>query len=1153
MFRYKNSLKQFDEAKYPYSMEFIKEGYYDSFHGECTKDGFNIMAGGAKHLFCTPHLGTFAFKATVTCSHYRAARRPLMFALMMGYDKVTRAGYEIIFKYEYDPRRLTVALTEIAGMNKKILRKEIFEDVRLKYNRGMSLSVTAENGKVAGSFGSVRFAFDYTCPRGRLGIDVTYVSGGILFADVQITSKEEVSRRRVFKRCFALPRLNGGSVPYTIEITADALGDGAYEMSYKLMGGSSSIPTRETHTNSWLHGMEDITDLYIRTIHKGQTKKYYLFNGMRRFLDLDMPKVHLNFMRQVVQTEQTPLKGTFYITDFPEDALLCVGYAHFEGTPYGTMEGASEHIFDKEGRLLYSGEPLEKEVVMSFVSRDKKIVKALPKSLWHYEEALRHAERNHYFYTGEKPKFELRLFSTLNFDNITVKVTLQDAYFTEIEEIPVGQSQKGEFSLCGYGEAVCPFVLPELKCGVYHVSAEILLYGGRVIAKDSAAFEVLDKNTEISPQEASGLPCMHQGDGGFNMIPAGSPNFYAEAPSCDFGHYLSIGLYPPIPTEEMRGWEVLSFYKRKMFIWPTKRTVLGYDPEKLKGVMSHADYIFPELPGFEDVPPGAPYRYDCFRYRSYGKRLRMWLNEFLAEHPDYRQTLGITDAVEAFTEEDLGELLKLCGSEWVDCILSNVKRLLVEQQAALKKKYPGFRRSGYAPWPAYFTPYTGGYAVKWFGYDISDIHEIYDGYVQLEDYPYSAAYRTTRSAWAVMTAKILNQKLKIHPELYFNFPTACPDLAIICAYPPFGESICPNYFTVTQMYEYVYSTAFFANGRFDYWRDYGFAPITFINDTKGRMRQILPAWKRVLENKPARPLKTTAFVYDINPKEDRFDVDIKAGNLYNISASNLSYLYDLMKANGIPGGFGVKFGDLVRLTEKDVSCVVLPDMTEAPEEVTDKLRDLHEKGVTLIAVSRTGALSELFGVRENKRSVEVNRIRTSEETENVFPNRAEFFHENVDGEVLLAAESGEAVVIQKENAILLNTAISQVGIDCLDTIELYGRANISSLLKKVLLDAVRATVERIAESDEKTGITLAETEQGDTLLVLTDYSGYDQKNREASARHEVHFYSDAWENIEYIPIGNDNIQLVRHIEGGVLKDISVVLRANETLLFKLQK
>ena len=38
MYKYKNSFKNYDEAKYPYGMEFIKESKYDNFHGECIEE-----------------------------------------------------------------------------------------------------------------------------------------------------------------------------------------------------------------------------------------------------------------------------------------------------------------------------------------------------------------------------------------------------------------------------------------------------------------------------------------------------------------------------------------------------------------------------------------------------------------------------------------------------------------------------------------------------------------------------------------------------------------------------------------------------------------------------------------------------------------------------------------------------------------------------------------------------------------------------------------------------------------------------------------------------------------------------------------------------------------------------------------------------------
>ena len=321
---------------------------------------------------------------------------------------------------------------------------------------------------------------------------------------------------------------------------------------------------------------------------------------------------------------------------------------------------------------------------------------------------------------------------------------------------------------------------------------------------------------------------------------------------------------------------------------------------------------------------------------------------------------------------------------------------------------------------------------------------------------------------------------------------------------------------------------------------------------KERFGAIFRLWKKVLENRPSRPLKTTAFVYDINPKEDRFQLDIKDGNFYNISETNLSYVYDLMKSNGIPGGFGVMFKDIPSLTEKDVSSIVLPDMTNAPKEVIAKIRDLYKKGVTLIAVSRVGELSDIFGVKENLVKKDVNTLCTKNEEEYIFPNNAEFFHENVSGEVLLWANDDIPVVIKKENAILVNTAIGQVGIDSLHTIDTNGRMNISKLMRSVLKDACKESVSSVAESSEGTGITLHETEKGETLLVLTDYSIYSQEKREIPHMREV-WLNEEFTDIEYLNVCNDNIELGRNYENGVLKSISVMIRPQETLMFKLAK
>lgn len=1150
MYKYKNSFKNYDEAKYPYGMEFVKENVYENFCGKCNEKGFNINADGAKHLFATPKLQYFKFSSKVIFSHYRAPFRTLRFGVVIGYDKETKQGYEVQFDYMYAEKVLTASLIRYNGSKRVTLQEKKFENADIVYHKATNLSFVCDESGLHGSLGNFDFDFALETPRGRVGISVSYVSEGIVFANAQITSNDNFNKKKVLSRKFTLPKINGGILPYTIAIEVISLGDGAYELKYKLDGGSNAVPIRDTYTNVWCLSHDDITNMYIKTIHNGEAKKYYLFNGKVRFTEKNLRKVFYDFFEQIFTTKEVPLKGNFNIIDFPEDALLCIGYEHFNSIDYMKMEGASEFIYDKNCNLLYCGEPLEKDIITRLSSVDKKIIKRLPKTLWHYDEAVRHAERNHYFFTDEIPKFSLKIFSKLNFRYITAKATLEDAFFTKIKEIKADLPTEEEFSVLDYKCASISFKLPKLALGVYHISVDVY-YGDSIITTHNSALEVMDENSDISPQEASKLPYMHLGDGEPNLVYTGAPDLYSEAYECDFDHYFRLALIPPIPAEEMRVWEIMKFYKRELFSWLTIRTTLNYDLSKLKNLMSNNHHMHPNTPGCYDLHRSVPHRYDSYRYSSYGKNMRAWLNEFLAEHPDYKKNLGIEDAFKEFTHEQFVNLLKLYGTEWVDFTLPRIRQLYLDQNAELRKNNPAFKRSGYGPWSTYQAPYFGGYVTKWFGYDIEKLDEIYEGFMQFEDYPYSCAYRTTKGAWTLMTMKILNPKLHIHPELYFNFPEACPDLAVSCAYPPFGDSVCPPHFTMTQICEYVYNTAYVKDGKFDYWRDNGFAPLHFIHDNKKRMRVILSLWKQVLENKPIKPLKTTLFVYDINKNEDRHDFDVKEGHFYNISESNLSYLYDLMKSNGIPAGFGAKFGEILTVSENDVSAIVLPDMTNASKEVIMKLRELHKKGVSLIAVSRVGELSDIFGVKENYRSADVNCLSFGKDKENILPYKAEFFHENVSGNMLLTANEDIPVVIEKGNTILLNTSIEQVGIDNLATIDYQGRPNISRLLAKTLKECTCKTINSIAKSDDRTGISFVKTENGDTLLILTDYSKYSQDNIDIPALHEVHFNTDEFKNIEYINVCNDDIKLSHMYDGDILRGISVMIRPQETLIFKL--
>ena len=112
---------------------------------------------------------------------------------------------------------------------------------------------------------------------------------------------------------FNLPNINGAVRPYQIAIDLYHISGSAYEMKFKLTGGANSIPERNIHSNVWSLPFEDITDMYIKTVEGNKTKKYFLFNGTKRFIDPNMRVVFHNFYKQIFDMGTTPFTGSFFI------------------------------------------------------------------------------------------------------------------------------------------------------------------------------------------------------------------------------------------------------------------------------------------------------------------------------------------------------------------------------------------------------------------------------------------------------------------------------------------------------------------------------------------------------------------------------------------------------------------------------------------------------------------------------------------------------------------------------------------------------------------------------------------------------------------------------------------------------------------------
>ena len=1076
--------------------------------------------------------------------------KPVRFGILFGYNKCGKDGYRIDFSYNQCELSLSIILLHIAGTKETVIGEQKYADVKFKDLQDIPVQVSVKKDACRGALDKYAFHFPLAVPKGRIGIAVSSVFRGITFTDAEIISQEKIPKKLVYSKNRELPSENGGVIPYTLRIDIYSYFDTVYEMEYSLDGGISAREQTDMHADVWLYHYDDITNPYIKVINKKTCKKYFLFNGEARFYDSNGLLNIRNLFGHVYNMKDTPICGNFFFTEFDENDVIGFGYENFKAWGYEAMQGLYEYLFGSGDKLIYRGAPLETELVTRLVSLDKKMVSEIPEDIYDYDDAVEHAQNNHYFFTDEIPSFQLLAYTKLNREYLSVKVSLLDAFYRPLKDIVTMPCEMDpEFMVNEYRLLCCPFHLPALCNGVYHISIDIL-YGDRMIGNHCAAFEVLDAQSQLSPQEASGLPVMYVGDGAPPLSEASVPDFYAQKSEFDWGHYFGVALYLPIGGQKKRVWEILKLYKRHLFTWITQRTIKGYDTAKLQEIITRSDYINYIYPGLEDC--SYYWRYDLFDFAVYGSRfVQETLNDFLDMHPGYKEELKIRDVTEQFTEEDLLRLLKLCGGEWLSFCLEKIEDRFLQQTGELKKRNPDQRRCSYGPYPMYFSPYKSGYAIKWYGFDPEKIHEVFDGFLQYEDYPFTCAYNSYAGAWGILTTKLLDPEIKIYPELYMSFPNGCPDGAVACAYPPLGGSRCPVYFTMTQVCEYVYNTPYYRDGKFSYWYDYGFSVFSFIDYPKERARCLLTLWGNVLKYRPVRPHKTAAFLYEINPKEDRYDYEVAGHNFYNVSESNLSYVYGEMKASGLSGGFAVKAKDLLSLSEEEINCLVLPDMTDAAPEILDKVRELHKHGVVLVAVGKIPGLEELFGVEERPQTVTVRSFSNGTESEYVTPNQAEFFYKNQTGKAKLLAEGTMPVIITKNNCILLNTSIAQAGIDSLVTSPHLGRPNISRLLNDTMVAALHAAISSQVSSSYGSGVTVLETESGEDILLITDYSKHDQCSLDRPVYREVQFDIEHLSDAEYINVCHDAPQIHKIYRHGILKGMSVMLYPQETFMFRL--
>ena len=1148
MFGFSENFSICDNLGMPYSLIEERGHRYKSKSAEIKNGVFKVLRANTTFLFKTPRFKNFGIKATVGFSEPTYC---VSWGFLFGYNKELKTGKMVLFNYLKEKKILKIRLFDVK-VNKYIFIEEAeYRNVKLSSNEKYAVNVKCENGKCFGGLDNYGFSFKTGETYGNLGISLYFpddeMKGVSLFYDFSITSDDQISVLNIFRRQCVIPHYDGGSENYVLTVSVDKLDEEAYRVSYDLDGGVFSREPKDYKMEIWTVQYDIFKNAYIAFSKKTHTNKMYLKNGMLVFSEQNE---FGKFGEQVFKAEKMPFKGTFLLTEFDSEYDLIFGYDDFRRLGNEFQGGGREFIYDKDSKLIYSGESVfDDELIVVKSPENKKIVGLIPKDVSEYDKAIFHAQNNHYFIADECIKFEITVCTKRDISLYSVKAEITDTYFNNGKSIELKISDnENTFRRFGYFSHKYKVETESMPQGVYHICVR-LYYGGKCVKEHISAFEIIDSKNNISPAEASGLPFMYSGEGAPPEIEYNCPDPCIIKPDFNICHYLSGIQYQATVAERRNPWKLLKLYKKKAFTWIDERTVPnGKSYRDYPQSLKNSDFvqvgtgkgIFLNIinPNWFDYPD-----------------IREIYNNFRKDHPQYADKIFCLEGGKKVTLEDLEVLFSVCPEEWVQYYCERKNEISLKCYGEIRKINPNIKISHYGPYAQYGSNYWSEYSAKWRGISNKYKNEIVDGFYVFEDYPFICEQQTHYSAWAMMSMILNIPDTKIMAELFYDFAPVCPDGYVFYANPPYGNCKVKPYQTVTQIYEYMYSTPVFRGGQFHYYSDNYFQILQSYNiDPEQRFTEFLKGWGCYLENKPAKPLRSAAFIAEFEPFDDRYDLDYNGSAFNNVSQAGECFVYEQMAEYGMPKGFMTNFDGLKQLDNDMADLICIPSLKDREKSEISKLRELFENGAAMVAVGYVDGLEDIFGVEKCKSRDIVNQFKGKDDEELITPRKAEFRYRVTDAETVLYAVNTVTgakypAIIKKDKAVLINCYICDVGSENY-VFETFGLANISNLLKETCARFLKSISEPAATADGRYGINVFENTKGETMLMLTDYSYYGESSETSEAF--VRFDNLNVKDISFAGHTDDECVINKFFDGERLSAFSVEIKQRQALMFKLK-
>lgn len=773
------------------------------------------------------------------------------------------------------------------------------------------------------------------------------IEGGI-----ETPNPEQVSKFRI-----ELP-----DEPFMVPLICDVeLRDFGHFIEAALTIGGGVKTTSSGEGNYHVMRTDVIVNPYFKLITRKHIEKFILYNGRILWVNEEIAPAY--FYKTLQKHVEWPYTATVRFIKPEEESMYAVGADSLYCTTWAAHQlEYGEALFNAEGKILASGRSLfEHNGFISFESAEKKaMLKRLPKDDPRYEKAVEFVKNNHYFIEGEDITFKI-VMRSLNMLPASAVITLENAFFEPLKTLSSERSIHTEkIGILNLNMADYTLSVESLTPGVYHLRCESNDESVPPL-ENYCAFEVMSKEKNAPcPPVISGIPYLYNGRTETRGLDTDSFDPW-HGKSFDDGHYMSCINFLPVFTRKFKVAQTVHAYGREWFAWFSARCCddpsIGHNSDLIR----EADYmLFPQT----DIIWLA-----FFRYLYTGDSLDLFIR--FAEQT--RDTEYDLEKLHRLLKEgkpiDIESLIytgEHHWSEWLEFMQSGERPKMDALTKQCLEANPHIKFSGYGPGAIYASHYKGcefkEYYVQPQEKDI--------GFFQLEDYPLSCNYGIERGTYYLTSCLLLLMPgTRIYPEVYMGVGLAgCPDGAVHYAFPPYGLTPpTPPEHTKRRLYDYALASAYFRDGKFDYWQNAGFQACGF---DRPQFEAVLKSWRNVMKHPPAHPMKSTAFVYSFESwKADSGQTVIKNYvdaiiDVRKTVVEDVPFVYEEARQEGISAGFLTFMEEIPMLTKGQVDTLVLPPLEGVSERYISAIRKLHEQGVNLVAFENVPGLEDLFGVED---------------------------------------------------------------------------------------------------------------------------------------------------------------------------------------------